>query len=87
MTGLDSGQVTVADLYKVMTGIQTDLREAVSKLEVIDARNVMADKIQSDHEARLRSLEAFKLKSTGIAVFLATAAGIASGYLTAVHHP
>lgn len=80
------GQVTIADLFRVMNGIQLDLREALTKLQVIDTRNVGADEIQRDHEVRLRQLEAFKYRILGAATFGASVAGALAGWLAAVIH-
>lgn len=79
MADLPAGQVTLADLFHVLTAIQTNLATMSTKLEVIDSRNKSADAIHSDHESRLRALEAFRWKLAGLAVAL----GILAGFLTA----
>jgi hypothetical protein len=72
---MPSGQVTMADLFQVLTRIQTDLAKALTRLEVVDARNAAADKLDSDHEGRLRSLEAFRWKLTGVMCLLSLFSG------------
>jgi hypothetical protein len=88
-TPLDSapgGQVTIADLFRVMSGIQLDLRSALTKLEVIDTRNVSADAAQSDHEQRIRSLESSKNKMAGAVALASLVAGAAAGWLASIPH-
>lgn len=79
---LPAGQVTIADLYRELTGLRTDLGKALTKLEVIDARNQTADRVDSDHETRIRGLEAFKWKLTGVALAVGVLSGLLSGYVT-----
>jgi hypothetical protein len=55
--GMPSGQVTIGDLYRELVGMRGDLTRSLSKLEVIESRNSDADRLHSDHEARIRSIE------------------------------
>jgi hypothetical protein len=80
------GQVTIADLFRVMSGIQLDLRSALTKLEVIDTRNVGADAAQVDHEQRLRALESSKNKMAGAVAFASLLAGGVAGWLASIPH-
>lgn len=80
------GQVTIADLFRVMNGIQLDLREALTKLQVIDTRNVGADEMQRDHEVRLRLLESFRYKMAGAATLAGVFAGAAAGWIASIPH-
>lgn len=81
---LPAGQVTIADLYRELTGMRTDIGKALTRLEVIDARDQAAAEVDRDHEGRLRALEAFRWKLVGIALCISVAAGLLSGYLTYV---
>lgn len=81
-----TGQVTIADLFRVMSNIQTDLARAITKLEVIDSRNANADKIHDDFEHRLRAVETAKAKIWGASLSIGTIAGVLSGYLSTLHH-
>ena len=63
--GLPAGTVTVADLYREMVGMRADVVKALTRIEVLDARNTDADHLHADHEARLRLLETFKWKMIG----------------------
>lgn len=88
-TPLDSapgGQVTIADLFRVMNGIQLDLREALTKLQVIDSRNVGADAMHADHEQRLRALETSKNKIAGAVAFASLLAGGVAGWIASIPH-
>jgi hypothetical protein len=79
---LPAGQVTIADLYRELVGMRTDVARALTRIEVIDARNTSADNLDRDHESRIRALEAFRWKMAGIAVVLAIIFGLLSGYLS-----
>lgn len=81
MTELQAGQVTVADLYRELVGMRADLSTVLTRQERIDVRNETADRVDGDHENRLRSLESFRWKLTGIALAVSTAAGAASGLI------
>lgn len=78
---LPAGQVTIADLYRELVGMRTDMAKALTKIEVIDARNTAADKTDGDHELRIRALEAFRWKFAGIYAAIGLACGLLSGYL------
>lgn len=86
MTELAPGAVTTADLYREIVAMRTDITKALTRIEVIDARNTDADRLHADHEARLRILEAFRWKLTGIVLFVSTAAGVVSGIAAAHIH-
>lgn len=81
---LPAGQVTIADLYRELAGLRTDIGKALTSLEVINARNVAADRTDNDHEARIRGLEAFRWKLAGIALCISVISGLLSGYLAYV---
>ena len=86
LEGTAPGQVTIADLFRVMSGIQIELSKVVTRLEVINKRNDIADLQHADYETRLRNLESFKAKLVGVSLFVGTVAGVLSGYLSSVHH-
>ena len=82
----ETGIVTNADLYRELLGIRGDVGKALTRIEVIDNQNVIADRLHTDFENRLRALEAFKWKLTGIALSVAAVAGIVSGAVAANVH-
>lgn len=86
MTELAPAAVTTADLYRELVGMRTDVTKALTRIEVIDSRNTDADKIHADFEARLRMLEAFRWKLTGVVLFVSMAAGVVSGIAAAHIH-
>lgn len=86
MTELAAGQVTIADLYRELTGMRTDLGKALTRLEVMDTEHKSTSGQLGDHEMRLRSLEAFRWKLAGIALAVASIAGIVSGIAAAHVH-
>lgn len=86
MTELAPGQVTIADLYRELTGMRQDIGRALTRIEVMDARTADADRLHTDHEARIRSLEAFKWKLAGAVTVLAMIAGVVSGAVAAHLH-
>ena len=65
--------------------LRTDVGKALVRIEVIDTKNTDAEQLHRDHETRLRSLEAFWWKLTGIAVLVSVAGGYA-GYLAGHVH-
>lgn len=81
MSELQPGMVTIADLYRELTGLRADVARALTRIEVIDSRNADADKAHADYESRLRVLEAFRWKLAGMAIVISVICGLASGYL------
>jgi hypothetical protein len=67
---LPAGTVTIADLYRELTGMRADVTRALTRIEVIDSRD-------TDHEARIRILERFRYTLMGVAVVV----GAGSGYI------
>lgn len=82
MSDLIAGQVTMGDLYREITGMRQDIARSLTRIEVIDSRNGDADRLHSDHEQRLRALEAFRWKLAGIAIVVAIIVGFASAWLS-----
>ena len=77
MSDLAAGSVTIADLYRELVGMRSDLTRVLTKQEATDVRNVSADLIHADHEARLRMLERFRYTIAGLAII----GGVGSGYV------
>lgn len=82
MSDMQPGTVTMADLYRELVAMRTDVARALTRIEVIDSRNGDADKLHADHESRIRTLEAFRWKLVGIALAVSLTCGVLSGYLT-----
>jgi len=78
---LPAGTVTIADLYREITGMRADVARALTRIEVIDSRNADADKLHLDHETRLRSLEQARWKAAGVAAVVAV---LCSGLVTSL---
>lgn len=86
MTELAPGAVTTADLYRELVGMRADIVKALTRVEVIDAQNADAHAALADHETRIRLLEAFRWKLTGVVLFVSTSAGVVSGIAAAHVH-
>ncbi len=54
---MPAASVTVADLYHEVVAMRADLAALLTKIERADERGVSAERVQTDHEGRLRSLE------------------------------
>lgn len=80
MSELPPGNVTIADIYREMVGMRSDVVRALTRIEVLDVRNVDADRLHTDHEARLRGLERFRYTLGGLALIGGAVAGYV-GYL------
>ena len=80
MTDLVPGSVTIADLYRELVGMRSDLTRVLAHQEATDLINRGAEQIHADHESRLRMLERFRYTLAGLAVIGGAAAGWA-GYL------
>jgi hypothetical protein len=81
VTDIPAGAVTVADLYRELTGMRADVVRALTRIEAIDTVNRTADEIHRDHEARLRVLESFKWKLAGASVVIGAVAGSGAAWL------
>ena len=57
---LPAGQVTIADLYREISGMRADVGKALERIAVIDSKNNTAERDHLDHETRIRTLERFK---------------------------
>lgn len=77
MSDLVPGAVTIADLYRELVGMRSDLTRVLAHQEATDLINHSADLIHADHETRLRMLERFRYTLAGLAVI----GGAVSGYV------
>jgi hypothetical protein len=68
MSEMVPGVVTVADLYRELVGMRADVSKALERIAVIDSRNIDADRLHADQEARLRTLERFRFTLLGATV-------------------
>lgn len=50
--------IGIADVYRVLTELQSTMTKVVTHMERIDTRNEFADRLHADIEARLRVIEA-----------------------------
>lgn len=57
MSELTGGQVTVADLFRELVGMRTDITKVLTRMERIDERSSQSEETQRDHEGRLRAAE------------------------------
>lgn len=70
----------MADLYRELIGMRADVAQALTKIELNNARLVDVARVDADHEARLRTLERFRYALLGASSLV----GILSGALAAV---
>jgi hypothetical protein len=80
-----TGAVTVADLYRELADLRTDMQQVITNLKVIKAT---APVQLADHEGRIRTLERFRFTLLGAAVVVSaivSAAGTWIG-LALAHH-
>jgi len=54
---IPASNVTVADLYHEIAGLRADVTAALTRMERSDERGASFERVQSDHETRLRTLE------------------------------
>jgi len=86
MADLVTGQVTIGDLYRELVGMRSDLTRVLAHQEATDLINSNAERVHTDHEARLRILERFRYTLMGVAIVVGAGSGYV-GYLLghAVH--
>jgi hypothetical protein len=75
MTELSPGVVSVADLYRELVGLRSDVVKALTRIEALDTTNQLANEIHHDHEVRLRALESFRWKLAGACLTVSVLAG------------
>jgi hypothetical protein len=80
VTDLIAGSVTIADLYRELVGMRSDLTRVLGHQEATELRNITADAIHADVEVRLRALERFRYTLAGLAIVGGAASGFV-GYL------
>lgn len=85
MTEIPPGAVTVADLYRELSGLRNDIQQALTTLKVIEAT---APAQLADHESRIRALERFRFSLLGAAVTISatvSALGTWIGFIISRH--
>ena len=75
MPELQAGQVTIADLFREIAAMRTEVARTLTRLEVLDAQGTAADQLHRDHETRIRKLEAFRWQLMGVYVLLSVLSG------------
>ena len=78
---IPAGMVTAADVVREITAARGELAAANTRLAVIDVRTQSVATSVSDHEGRIRVLEAFRWKLMGVAVTVAVVSGTLSGFI------
>ena len=86
MSELVPGAVTIADLYRELVGMRSDLTRVLAKQEATDVRNQSAEITVTDHETRIRALERFRFTLGGLAIVGGAAAGWVGYILGHVYH-
>lgn len=81
MSELAPGALTVADLYREMTGMRAEVVKALTRIEVLDVRNSDADTLHRDHEARIRALETSAARLAGKLAVMAGGSSVAGGWV------
>ena len=81
MTELPAGTVTIADLYRELVGMRSDLSAALTRIEVIDTQTKEAALVHSDHETRLRLLEIGAARLAGKLAMMAGGGSVAGGWI------
>jgi hypothetical protein len=79
MAGVVARQL--ADVGNQLTAVRGDLAAANTRLAVIDVRTQTTAQASTDHEQRIRQLEAFRGKMLGAAITIGTVSGVASGLI------
>lgn len=82
MNELTPGQVTVADLYRELTGIRHDLTEVLTGSRLQEERHTTNLSQHDDYERRLRLLERGWAKAAGAAAFVAAVVSLATALIT-----
>lgn len=68
MTMEHAGNIGIADVYRVVTDLQTTMQKVLVHMERVDTRNEFADRMHDDFEARLRVLETADPVQQGVAL-------------------
>jgi len=82
MTELTPGQVTVADLYRELTGMRRDLAEVITGNRLAEERHNINVKDHERYDLRLRSLELSWAKLLGAAAAVSLLVSLVTAYLT-----
>lgn len=82
MAELPAGQVTVADLYRELTGMRRDLAEVITGNRLAEDRHTTNVEQHRDYERRLRFLERGWWKALGAAAALSIAVSLITALVT-----
>lgn len=86
MSELTPGQVTVADLYRELTGIRKDLTEVLSGSRLSEERHNTNVEQHQDYERRLRLLERGWMRTSGAAAAVAAIVSVVTYLLSVKVH-
>lgn len=96
---LPSAAITIGDLYRELVTIRTDMASMLIETKVIATRHEATQADISDHEGRIRGIEAalppqlssrlvtvekWQLRAGAVVGFIGLVVGILSGYLSAL---
>jgi len=82
VTELVPGQVTVADLYRELTGMRRDLAEVITGNRLAEDRHTANVEWRRDAERRLRKLELGWAKLLGAAAAVSVAVSLITALIT-----
>jgi len=82
MTELIPGQVTVADLYRELTGMRRDLAEVITGNRLAEERHNINVKDHERYDRRLRKLELGWAKLLGAAAAVSVAVSLITALVT-----
>ncbi len=86
MSELPHGEVTIADLYRSLVAIQSDMSSMATEIRLLGRESESSGRQTADHEARLRIIETTRAKLIGAATFGGVLAGALGGYVTSHLH-
>jgi len=82
MSELPAGQVTIADLYRELTGMRRDLAEVVTGNRLAEERHNINVKDHEDYNQRIRTLERGWWKVAGAAMTVSVIVSLVTALLT-----
>lgn len=82
MSEIPPGQVTVADLYRELTGIRQDLTSVLTGSRLAEERHNVNVAAHEDYERRLRVLERGWAKLLGAAAAVSVAVSLITALVT-----
>jgi len=81
---IPGGQVTTADLFRVLSAIQSDLRAITGDLRVAIVQQAADHQSVGDHESRLRIVETNLTRIKAIAITVSSIAGVVAGAIAGI---